>query len=175
MIEAQGELPSFRLLQRQPVQRSWTQHDQLHRFLGTRSGRKSSLRRGHWSRRSTSTAVPRPLRAARSAGCEPLEHGRAGHVRRLPEPAQGVGALEHQLRVVLPGDRDAAVQLDGLRRDVVEGVGAVGPRDRRAPGAGPRRASSVGLLRRTPPRRPSRPRTRTGTPRPARACRPSGA
>ncbi len=41
VIEEQGELMSWRILQRQPAQRSRSVEDQLHRFLGTRSGRKS--------------------------------------------------------------------------------------------------------------------------------------
>ncbi len=40
IIEAEGELRSFRVLQRQPAQRGRSTHDQLHRFLGSRSGRK---------------------------------------------------------------------------------------------------------------------------------------
>ena len=40
VIEEQGELVSWRILQRQPAQRTRTVEDQLHRFLGTRSGRK---------------------------------------------------------------------------------------------------------------------------------------
>jgi hypothetical protein len=45
VIAAQGELASFRLLQRQPVQRSWTRHHQLRRFLSARSGHKSRYAR----------------------------------------------------------------------------------------------------------------------------------
>jgi hypothetical protein len=41
VIEEQGELMSWRILQRQPAQRARAVEDQLHRFLGTRSGRKS--------------------------------------------------------------------------------------------------------------------------------------
>ena len=41
VIAAEGELPSLRLLQRQPAQRTRTPEDQLHRFLGVRSGRKA--------------------------------------------------------------------------------------------------------------------------------------
>ncbi len=40
VIEEQGELMSWRILQRQPAQRTRSVEDQLHRFLGTRSGRK---------------------------------------------------------------------------------------------------------------------------------------
>ena len=40
IIESEGELRSFRILQGQPAQRGRSTHDQLHRFLGSRSGRK---------------------------------------------------------------------------------------------------------------------------------------
>jgi predicted ATP-dependent endonuclease of OLD family len=40
IIEEEGELRSFRILQRQPAQRGRSTHDQLHRFLGSRAGRK---------------------------------------------------------------------------------------------------------------------------------------
>ena len=45
VIEQQGELLSWHVLQRQPAQRSRTVEQQLHRFLGTRSGRKSTYAR----------------------------------------------------------------------------------------------------------------------------------
>ena len=40
IIAGQGELPSLRLLQKQPAQRLRSAHDQLHRFMGSRSQRK---------------------------------------------------------------------------------------------------------------------------------------
>ena len=40
VIETEGELASFRTLQRQPAQRARTPEQQLRRFIGTRSGRK---------------------------------------------------------------------------------------------------------------------------------------
>jgi hypothetical protein len=40
VIAAQGELASLRILQNQPAQRERDPHRQLHRFLGTRAGRK---------------------------------------------------------------------------------------------------------------------------------------
>ena len=40
LIEAQGELGSFRTFTRQPAQRNRTREQQLRRFMGTRSGRK---------------------------------------------------------------------------------------------------------------------------------------
>jgi hypothetical protein len=45
IIETQGELRSFRLLQRQPAQRGQSPQQQLHRFMGTHSGRKSQYAR----------------------------------------------------------------------------------------------------------------------------------
>jgi predicted ATP-dependent endonuclease of OLD family len=41
VVAEQGELRSFRTLQKQPAQRSWTTEAQLRRFLGTHSGRKA--------------------------------------------------------------------------------------------------------------------------------------
>ena len=40
VLAAHGDLGSFRVLQQQPAQRSWTAEDQLHRFFGAGSGRK---------------------------------------------------------------------------------------------------------------------------------------
>ncbi len=40
IFDAEGELPSFRRFQRQPAQRERTTHQQLHRSIGARSGRK---------------------------------------------------------------------------------------------------------------------------------------
>jgi hypothetical protein len=40
IIESQGELHSLRIMQQQPAQRERSVHDQLHRFMGTTSGRK---------------------------------------------------------------------------------------------------------------------------------------
>jgi hypothetical protein len=40
IIDTEGELESFRLLQRQPAQRGRSTQDQLRRFMGSRSGRK---------------------------------------------------------------------------------------------------------------------------------------
>ena len=41
VITAEGELLSFRSLQRQPAQRLRTAHQQVRRFIGTKSGRKA--------------------------------------------------------------------------------------------------------------------------------------
>jgi hypothetical protein len=43
VIEREGELGRLRTFQNQPFQRSRSLHDQLHRFAGTRSGRKVRL------------------------------------------------------------------------------------------------------------------------------------
>lgn len=60
VIEAQGELASFRILQQMPAQRSWTVEQQLHRFMGSRGGRK-----GRYAPLLVDAldlaAVPRPL------------------------------------------------------------------------------------------------------------------
>ena len=40
VIEEEGELASFRTLQKQPAQRERSLHQQMRRFIGTRSGRK---------------------------------------------------------------------------------------------------------------------------------------
>jgi hypothetical protein len=45
VIEAEGELRSFRTFQQQPAQRGWSSQRLLRRFLGTRSGRKARYAR----------------------------------------------------------------------------------------------------------------------------------
>jgi hypothetical protein len=60
IIRAQGEIRSFRLLQRQPAQRGQSPEQQLHRFMGTRSGRKSQYARLLVDALDL-TRVPRPL------------------------------------------------------------------------------------------------------------------
>jgi hypothetical protein len=45
VIQAQGEIRSFRILQRQPAQQGQSYEKQLHRFMGSRSGRKSRYAR----------------------------------------------------------------------------------------------------------------------------------
>ena len=60
LIEAQGELGSFQTFTRQPAQRNRTRPQQLHRFLGTRSGRK--IRYGHVLAAALDlTQIPGPL------------------------------------------------------------------------------------------------------------------
>ena len=44
-VDAQGELGSFRILQKQPAQRGREIDEQLRRFMGTRAGRKSRYAR----------------------------------------------------------------------------------------------------------------------------------
>ncbi len=60
VIDAQGELRSFRTLQRQPAQQGWTKERQLRRFMGSRGGRKI-----HYARVLVDELdlahVPRPL------------------------------------------------------------------------------------------------------------------
>ena len=60
VIDAQGELRSFRTLQRQPAQQGWTKERQLRRFMGSRGGRKV-----HYARVLVDELdlahVPRPL------------------------------------------------------------------------------------------------------------------
>jgi hypothetical protein len=70
VIAAEGELASLQRLRRQPAQRDRTLDDQLHRFLGVRSGRKA---RYAWllARALEPGQVPRPL------------HGLMEHVLRI--------------------------------------------------------------------------------------------
>ena len=60
VVDAQGDLGSFRIFQKQPAQRARTTSEQLRRFMGTRSGRKI-----HYARLLVEalelTRVPRPL------------------------------------------------------------------------------------------------------------------
>ena len=60
IIAAQGELRSFRTLQRQPAQRDRSLEQQLHRFLGSGGGRKLRYAR-LLADALDPTAVPRPL------------------------------------------------------------------------------------------------------------------
>lgn len=62
VITAEGEAPSLERLRRQPAQRGRSVVDQLHRFVGVRSGRKA---RYGWAlaRALEPDQVPRPLRA----------------------------------------------------------------------------------------------------------------
>jgi hypothetical protein len=45
VIQAQGEIRSLRIFQRQPAQQGHSPDRQLHRFMGTRAGRKSQYAR----------------------------------------------------------------------------------------------------------------------------------
>jgi hypothetical protein len=60
VVETQGELSSFRILQMQPAQRERTVEAQLRRFMGTRSGRKINYARLLVEALDL-TQVPRPL------------------------------------------------------------------------------------------------------------------
>jgi hypothetical protein len=62
VVEAQGELGSFRTLQKQPAQRDWPLERQLRRFIGTKAGRKSRYAR-LLVEALEPDRVPRPLRA----------------------------------------------------------------------------------------------------------------
>jgi hypothetical protein len=60
IIQAQGEIRSFRIFQKQPAQQRRSPERQLHRFMGTRSGRKSQYAR-LLAGALDLTRVPRPL------------------------------------------------------------------------------------------------------------------
>ena len=60
VVDAQGELGSFRTLQKQPSQRGRTTEEQLRRFMGTRGGRKIRYARLLVDTLEL-TRVPRPL------------------------------------------------------------------------------------------------------------------
>ena len=60
VVAAQGELRSFRTLQKQPAQRTRTTEAQLKRFLGTHSGRKAQYARALVEALDLER-VPRPL------------------------------------------------------------------------------------------------------------------
>ena len=62
LIAAQGELRPFRTFQKQPAQQGVSAQQQLHRFMGTRSGRKSQYARALVEALDLSR-VPRPLDA----------------------------------------------------------------------------------------------------------------
>jgi hypothetical protein len=60
VVEKQGELASLRTFQKQPAQQGRTIEEQLHRFMGTRSGRK--IRYGRLLVEALDLGyVPRPL------------------------------------------------------------------------------------------------------------------
>ncbi len=60
VVDAQGDLRSFRTLQKQPAQEGRTHEEQLRRFLGTRGGRKIQYAR-LLVEALDPTRVPRPL------------------------------------------------------------------------------------------------------------------
>ena len=60
VLDAHGDLRSFRIFQKQPAQHGRTAHQQLRRFMGTRSGRK--IHYGRWLAEALDLdCVPRPL------------------------------------------------------------------------------------------------------------------
>ena len=60
VLEAHGDLRSFRIFQKQPAQHGRTAQQQLRRFMGTRSGRK--IHYGRWLVEALDLDhVPRPL------------------------------------------------------------------------------------------------------------------
>jgi hypothetical protein len=80
VLDAERDLDSFRVLQRQPAQRTWRTEDQLHRFFGAGSGRK--VRYGRLLVAALAAdEVPAPLAAvladalARSDGAEVRRSG----------------------------------------------------------------------------------------------------
>jgi hypothetical protein len=60
VIQAQGEIRSLRIFQRMPAWQGQSPEKQLHRFMGTRSGRKSLYARLLVSALDL-TQIPRPL------------------------------------------------------------------------------------------------------------------
>jgi hypothetical protein len=89
VIASQGELESFRTLQRQPAHRDRDVAQQLHRFIGSKSGRKLRYAR-LLAEAIELAAVPRPLYDVLSAGEAAVDLG--AHdlaVRRgMIEPAE---------------------------------------------------------------------------------------
>jgi hypothetical protein len=60
VLDAHGDLRSFRIFQKQPAQHGRTAQQQLRRFMGTRSGRK--IHYGRWLVEALDVdRVPRPL------------------------------------------------------------------------------------------------------------------
>ncbi|WP_431278722.1 TOPRIM nucleotidyl transferase/hydrolase domain-containing protein [Leifsonia poae] len=62
VLEQQGDLRLFRTFQRQPAQRDRTVEQQVHRFLGTTSGRKEQYGRELALRAAADAVAPGPLR-----------------------------------------------------------------------------------------------------------------
>jgi hypothetical protein len=60
VVERRGDLPAFRILQRQPAHRDRTDEQRLRRFLGTTSGRKVEYA-ALLAEALDVTALPRPL------------------------------------------------------------------------------------------------------------------
>ncbi|MFF1876407.1 TOPRIM nucleotidyl transferase/hydrolase domain-containing protein [Leifsonia sp. NPDC058230] len=62
VLDEQGDLRLFRTFQRQPAQRERPAEQQLHRFLGTTSGRKEQYGRELALRAAADAVAPAPLR-----------------------------------------------------------------------------------------------------------------
>ena len=72
LIAAEGELTRFRTFTRQPAQRGRPAEQQLHRFMGTKSGRKA--RYGHILAAALDPArIPRPLDRVLAQTATPLD------------------------------------------------------------------------------------------------------
>jgi hypothetical protein len=71
VIEAQGELRSFRSFQRQPAQAGVAVEAQLHRFMGTHAGRKAQYARA-LVEALDADRVPAPLERVLAAAGTPL-------------------------------------------------------------------------------------------------------
>ena len=107
----------------------------------------------------------RGLRAARARGSEPGERGDLLAVggARAVRVGVGLAALEEEVQVVLPGEADAAVDLQRGARDAPPGVPRVGLRAGGRPAA---RSPARGRAPTPPSRRPSaRPRPRAASAR----------
>jgi hypothetical protein len=84
VIDAQGDLRSFRALQKQPAQRGRTTEEQLRRFMGTRGGRKIQYATLLVDALDV-TEVPRPLDRV-LAHCDRSRGGRSR--RQSPQSAR---------------------------------------------------------------------------------------
>jgi hypothetical protein len=88
VIEREGELGLLRTFRNQPHQRARSLHDQLHRFAGTRSGRKVRLAAA-LAEALPLDAVPPPLRSVLVPGQSVSQPTRRGPTAAAPRPARG--------------------------------------------------------------------------------------
>src|SRR3546814_13222952 len=86
VIDAAGELRSFRTLQQQPAQRDRPIEAQLHRFMGSKGGRKVRYARLLVDALDLA-AVPRSLDAVLTNVCVAAPHPppRSGRTKLMPE------------------------------------------------------------------------------------------